>query len=191
MYRDMMQADCLSKSDVIDRVTALCLGGYLRNQLLRDIDAMSMSHSLEVRVPFVDPIVVDLALSLPPDIKIGEIDSRIRPANATYREMGVKRVLVDIVRPYLPRDIDTQPKRGFNLPMDAWLRGPMQDILIDTLSTDTLRRQGIFDPRTVVEIRDSFLDAEQHWTRPWLLLLTTLWIDRYTRDRIPISLPTL
>lgn len=49
----------------MERVSALCLRGYSNNQLLRDIDAVSMAHSLEVRVPYLDVPLIDLALSLP------------------------------------------------------------------------------------------------------------------------------
>ncbi|TLY35843.1 MAG: asparagine synthase (glutamine-hydrolyzing) [Nitrospirae bacterium] len=51
----MACGDELAGGSAVDRVTALCLRGYTQNQLLRDIDAVSMSHSLEVRVPFLDP----------------------------------------------------------------------------------------------------------------------------------------
>ena len=70
---DLAPLDELARGSAIERVTALATRGYLTNQLLRDIDAVSMAHSLEVRVPYLDPVVVDTALSLPDSAKLGDV----------------------------------------------------------------------------------------------------------------------
>src|SRR5262249_13723897 len=70
VWQDLASLDELPAAPLLDRVSVLCLNGYTRNQLLRDIDACSMSHSLEVRVPFLDPLVADFALSLPDTAKL-------------------------------------------------------------------------------------------------------------------------
>ena len=68
--------DELRSASALERVTALATRGYLTNQLLRDIDAVSMAHSLEVRVPYLDTVVVDTALSLPDAAKLGDVTLR-------------------------------------------------------------------------------------------------------------------
>ena len=70
--RDLKPTDELSNGSAVERVSGLVLRGYTNNQLLRDIDAVSMWHSLEVRVPYLDPVIADLALSLPEKCKTGE-----------------------------------------------------------------------------------------------------------------------
>ncbi len=165
----------LSEGSPVERVTALCLRGYTQNQLLRDIDAVSMSHSLEVRVPFLDASLVDAALSLPDSTKIGRVILEGGVARGTYRDTGVKRILIDAGRDLLPLDMDMQEKRGFSMPLAAWLRGPLKDLLLEGLSEVTVRRRGLFKPNEVQRCVQRFLDGQSSWVFPWLLLVTELW----------------
>lgn len=182
MAEDLAPLDELADAPVLDRVSALCLNGYTRNQLLRDIDACSMAHALEVRVPFLDPVVAAFALSLPQD-------ARLRPGGdwldgqASYDRAGIKRIVVDIARPHLPASFFAErPKRGFGLPLNDWLRGPLRDVLRDTLSPEALRRRGLFDAEAVTAMLDRYQAGEGWWNVPWLLLITELWC-RQVLDR--------
>ena len=121
--------DEAAQGSTIERVTALCLRGYTSNQLLRDIDAVSMAHSLEIRVPYLDHVVTDTALSLPDHAKLGNVSSLSAPEEATYRETGSKRILIDVGKPLLRKNFDLQPKRGFAMPFEAWLKGPLREVL--------------------------------------------------------------
>jgi asparagine synthase (glutamine-hydrolysing) len=165
----------LADGSPVERVTALCLRGYTQNQLLRDIDAVSMSHSLEVRVPFLDQALVDAALSLPDSTKIGEVILSGGAVRGTYRDTGVKKILIDAGRDLLPPDMDRQEKRGFSMPLAAWLRGPLKDVLTDGLSDAIVQRRGIFNPKEVQRSVQGFLDGRSSWVFPWLLLVTELW----------------
>jgi asparagine synthase (glutamine-hydrolysing) len=154
-------------------VTGLCLRGYTCNQLLRDIDAVAMSHSLEVRVPYLDTVLTDLALSLPDETKLDLSAS----ANdlMTYRATGAKRILIDVGRPYLPRDFDIQPKRGFAMPFDAWLKGSLREVFLEALSESRLKKRGWFNVEAVTALKKQFLDGNATWGRPWLLMMVELW----------------
>jgi asparagine synthase (glutamine-hydrolysing) len=174
-YYDLNAIDELSRSSTIERVTGLCLRGYTNNQLLRDIDAVSMAHSLEVRVPFLDYVVVDTALSIPDSAKIGILKGLNVPQEGTYRETGAKRILIDVGRNLLPKDFDMQPKRGFAMPFGPWLRGPLKEVLADTLSDEQLRSRGLLDVGEAVAIRNKFLAGDQNWAEPWLLMMLELW----------------
>ena len=120
--RDLAPIDEVEMGSVIERVTGLCLRGYTNNQLLRDIDATSMAHSLEVRVPYLDTVITDMALSLPDDAKLKQFDQLPSSTQSSYRATGAKRILIDIGQPLLPKDFDVQPKRGFAMPFDFSLR---------------------------------------------------------------------
>jgi len=179
-------ADELPDAATLARVSALCLRGYTQNQLLRDIDAVSMAHSLEVRVPFLDPVVVDFALSLPDDAKLAP--NPPTAGGTRYRDTGAKRILLDATRDILPADIDDQPKRGFSMPFDAWLRGPMREVMEDTLSTASVRARGLLDPDVVGQCRREFFRGGRSWALPWLLMMIELWcrqvLDAGTPSRI-------
>lgn len=173
---DLQLIDELPHGSVLERVTALCLRGYTANQLLRDIDAASMSHSLEVRVPYLDTELTDIALSLPDESKL--LSSRIRGGDImvnTYRALGAKRILTDVGRTLLPKNFDLQPKRGFGMPFDAWLKGPLHEIMLDALSESSVRSRGWFSVNETQSILKKFETQGSGWTHPWLLMMTELW----------------
>jgi asparagine synthase (glutamine-hydrolysing) len=87
-----------------DEISALEITTYMRNQLLRDSDVMSMANSLELRVPFVDRDFVDTVTRLP-------ASARIRPG---------KQLLLDAV-PEIPAWVAQAPKRGFRFPFEKWI----------------------------------------------------------------------
>jgi asparagine synthase (glutamine-hydrolysing) len=174
-YYDLGAHDELPNGSAIERVTGVCLRGYTTNQLLRDIDAASMAHSLEVRVPYLDPIVADTALSLPDRAKLGATPERRADVARSYREAGTKRVLLDVATPLLPPGFDEKPKRGFAMPFSNWLRGPLQDVMTDTLSEISVRRRGLLNANEVAVVRDEFLAGHSDWSRAWLLMMTELW----------------
>jgi len=174
-HYDLSAMDELPQGSIIERVTALCLRGYTANQLLRDIDAASMAHSLEVRVPFLDPVVADLALSLPDDAKLGEHPRSSANGPRSYREAGTKRILLDAAKDFLPAGFDTRAKTGFSMPFNSWLNGPLREVLVDTLSEQTVRKRGWLDAEAVAGVRDQFLSGVCQWPQPWLLMMIELW----------------
>lgn len=173
-YHDLRAIDELNTGSTIERVTGLCLRGYTSNQLLRDIDAVSMSHSLEVRVPYLDTVITDIALSLPDETKL-DSNSAFTGDRGTYRATGAKRVLIDVGRSLLPKDFDLQPKRGFAMPFDAWLKGDLRDVFLDALSETNVKKRGWFNPSSVTAIKKDFLHGRISWAQPWLLMMTELW----------------
>jgi asparagine synthase (glutamine-hydrolysing) len=178
--------DELPGSEAVERVTALCLRGYTNNQLLRDIDATSLAHSLEVRVPLLDVPLVDLSLSLPPSVKLEKEGGGSDPFRATYRSTGSKRILIDagLKKGFLRDGIDLQPKRGFTMPFYGWLRGPLREVMEDALSDRTIRERGLFSIAQVEKVRESFLAGKTEWYFSWLLMVTEIWC-REVLDRIP------
>ncbi len=102
-WRETEDAPLLARLQDVD------LGIYLADDLLVKTDRMSMVHGLEARVPFLDPVVADLALALPTKLKV--------------RGLQKKRLLRAAARPLVPTSITRARKRGFSIPAAAWLRG--------------------------------------------------------------------
>jgi asparagine synthase (glutamine-hydrolysing) len=134
-----------------------------------------MAHSLEVRVPYLDPFVADTALSLPDEAKLQAPDQYTPQFTPSYRDSGTKRILLDVAKPYLPAGYDLKPKRGFAMPFDAWMKGPLRDVLGDALSTQSVRRRTWFDSSAVTDLREGFFDGRIGWPQPWLLMMLELW----------------
>jgi len=96
--------------DPVNDLSRIQIRSYLVNTLLRDMDAMSMSHSLEVRVPLIDTRIADFALGLPGGAKV------------TWGH--AKAPLRALLRRRLPSEIVDRRKQGFNFPLSEWLRTP-------------------------------------------------------------------
>lgn len=150
----------------LTRLQDLDVGTYLVDDLLMKADLASMAHSLEVRVPYLDPIVADFAYALPARKKI----------RRGQKKWLLKRAAADLV----PAEILRAPKRGFSIPAAAWLRGELREYATDVLSGSTLERQGFFDPSVVHALFREHLDnREDHSRRLWGVLTFTLWAERY------------
>jgi asparagine synthase (glutamine-hydrolysing) len=151
---------------LLARLQDVDLGVYLVDDLLVKTDRASMAHSLEARVPFCDTVVANLALALPDRHKV--------------RGLSKKVLLRRAAEPLLPRSIVHGRKRGFSIPAAAWLRGELEPFARDTLSTDTLRRQGFFEPEVVARLVDEHVAGREDRSRQlWGLLAFTLWYERH------------
>jgi asparagine synthase (glutamine-hydrolysing) len=154
---------------LLARLQDVDLGIYLVDDLLAKTDRASMAHSLEARVPFCDTVVANLALALPDRHKV--------------RGLSKKVLLRRAAEPLLPRSIVHGRKRGFSIPAAAWLRGELEPFARDTLSTDTLRRQGFFEPGVVARLVDEHVAGREDRSRQlWGLLAFTLWYERHVEQ---------
>ena len=150
--------------DVVNAISRLELEGYMANTLLRDTDAMSMAHSLEVRVPFVDTKLVDYTLSLPGEWKLD------------HRNGVPKPLLADAVADLLPRDFLARRKMGFTLPFEKWMQGRMRREISAVLEDESVGDVGLVAPE-VRELWRRFLQMPRAvgWTRPWSLFVLARW----------------
>ncbi len=154
-------------SDVVNEISNLELKGYMTNTLLRDTDAMSMAHSLEVRVPFVDTKLVDYVLSLPGQWKLRGKNSMPKP------------LLADAVADLLPRDFLARPKMGFTLPFEKWLQRNLRTEVSSVLRDSSRVSISGLDSNAVEKVWDDFLAKPRavSWTRPWSLYVLAQWCE--------------
>ncbi len=153
-------------ADDLARVMDVDIGIFLVDDMLVRTDRASMAHSLEVRVPLLDSVVGELALALPSRLKV--------------RGFSKKRLLKRAVAPLVPASILSAEKRGFSMPLAAWLRGELRPLMQEILSPSNLRRQGFFQPEVVGRLIDEHLAGRaDHHRKIWALLIFSLWFDRY------------
>jgi len=143
--------------DPVAATGVLELRGYMHNQLLRDTDVMSMAHSLEVRVPFLDHPLVEFATALP----------------GRFRTNGhaPKWLLLQALGDRLPPEAG-RAKRGFTFPLGEWLRGPLRPRVDETLRDGA----GIFSPDAVKALQVRVDAGRAHWSRLWALVVLALWL---------------
>jgi asparagine synthase (glutamine-hydrolysing) len=147
--------------------------GYLPDDILMKVDLASMAHSLEVRSPFLDQAMMELAASIPSRHKL-------------YALQG-KRILRAAVADLVPREILARTKRGFEPPVDAWVRGPLAEMTRDLLLDETARHRGWFTPREVQRLVTGHFDGASHGRQLWTLLVLEQWCRTYLDPPTPPS----
>jgi asparagine synthase (glutamine-hydrolysing) len=117
---------CKIPEDSFDRAQLIETDLYMQNQLLRDLDCMSMWHGLEARVPFLDSNLIKMAT---------KIDSRIKIKNGQK-----KYLLKEIYKDLLPVDIITRPKMGFTFPFKDWLKNYNSSLIYNDIEMERIRK---------------------------------------------------
>jgi asparagine synthase (glutamine-hydrolysing) len=161
--REAAAADDVARMGYVDVKT------YLPDDILVKVDRMSMAVSLEARVPFLDPRVVEFALSLPADLKTRGFDT--------------KRILKKAFWDDLPPEVQNRGKQGFSIPIKNWIRNELRPMMQDLLSEDRIRRQGLFRPEFVSALVKEHMDgAENHSHKLWALMVFEQWFDLYSGE---------
>jgi asparagine synthase (glutamine-hydrolysing) len=153
---------------------------YLPDDILYKCDRMSMAHSIEVRPAFLDHRIIEFAASLPPRLKV--------------RGRTLKYVLRELMRDKLPAAVIRRAKEGFDIPAHDWFRGPLRDLLRETVTAEAAERTGIFRGAAVEAL------VRQHLSRRanlgfqlWGLLILFLWIRQWriqTGPELAAALPS-
>lgn len=149
----------------LDRLLDLNFRTYLLDDLLVKADRMSMAHGLEVRSPFLDTALIDLAVRLDPSLKI--------------RGIRLKRVLKAAVADLVPGEILNRPKRGFGVPLDRWFREDLHDYVAATLGAVDARVKSHLRPAAVDQIlAEHDGHVRNHGHALWTLLTLEVFLRR-------------
>jgi asparagine synthase (glutamine-hydrolysing) len=139
---------------------------YLADDILYKTDRVSMAHSLEARPPFLDHRIVEFAASLPLNLKI--------------RNRQLKFVLKALMNDKLPPSVTRRRKTGFDIPAHHWLRGPLRQLLLDTLTQQNIRQSRIFDERAMSRLISDHMERRGNFGyHLWGLLTLFLWIAKW------------
>jgi asparagine synthase (glutamine-hydrolysing) len=145
---------------------------YLPDDILYKVDRMSMAHSLEVRPPFLDHRIVEFAASLPENLKI--------------RRGSKKYLLKQLMKGKLPPAILNRAKTGFDIPTHDWFRGPLRELLLETLSPEAVRSAGVFDYAAVQRFVRGHMERRVNiGYHLWGLLTLFLWMRRWKIEAAP------
>ena len=149
-------------ASAIERQMHLDLRTYMGDDILVKVDRASMATSLEVRVPFLDHRVVELAARIPLDLKL--------------KGRRSKHILKQAMASRLPPAVTSRGKKGFGMPVAKWLRGPWRELLEDTLSGGAAARSGWLDQAAVDSLVAEHLSGKADRRKPlWTLLMFRWW----------------
>ena len=149
---------------------------YLPDDILYKCDRMSMAHSLEVRPPFLDHRIVEFAARLPEGLKI--------------RNSTTKAVLRHLMRDKLPLHVLKRRKEGFDIPAHDWLRGPLRELLMDTVNRESVTSSNLFDWPVVERLIAQHMERRTNiGYHLWGLLTLFLWMRKWRIQGEPLDAP--
>jgi asparagine synthase (glutamine-hydrolysing) len=157
----------------LDRMLDVDLRLWLADDLLMKMDKMSMAASLEARVPLLDHTLVEWAARLPDRFKIRGLQGKV--------------LLKRLARQWLPPEVVDRPKVGFTVPLSPWFRGPLRELVADTLLSPTCLARGYYQPQVLREVVADHLEGRRDRARElWTLLTLELWHRRFI-DQAPAA----
>jgi asparagine synthase (glutamine-hydrolysing) len=152
--------------DICERIQILDFFFYLQEDVLQKVDRASMACSLEVRIPFLDPRVVEFLWSLPLKFKL--------------RDFKTKYLLKKSMRNLLPSAILKRKKKGFGIPVAKWFAGVMKDMVMDIFKESQVKNDGIFKPRYITKLlEEHFKKKNDHRKKLWTLFVFQHWLKSY------------
>jgi asparagine synthase (glutamine-hydrolysing) len=153
-------------ADVLNRGLYTDFKTYLPEDILAVTDRMSMQHSLEVRVPFLDHRLVEFCATIPPGMKL--------------KGLKKKALLKQWAKAHLPKEVIRHRKQGFVGPMTQWLKTDLKPMTETVLAPANLKQHGLFKEATVRRILDQHASGrENHDTLIWALVMFQRWFELY------------
>ena len=147
---------------------------YLPDDILYKCDRMSMAHALEVRPPFLDHRIVEFAARLPENLKI--------------RGRELKFILRRLMKGKVPPAVLSRKKEGFDIPAHEWFRGPLRQLLLDTLTRDAVVKSDLFHWPHIEQMMSDHMERRANLGyHLWGLLTLFLWMKRWDIQSSPLQ----
>ncbi|MFH0892337.1 MAG: asparagine synthase (glutamine-hydrolyzing) [Candidatus Falkowbacteria bacterium] len=154
------------EDDYYNSLIKLYLRMYMMDQVLVKVDRASMYNGLEVRAPFLDYQLVDYVNSLPLNLKL--------------RGFKTKYILKKLMEDKLPRAIVYRKKKGFGLPVAAWISGPLKSLVLNLFSEEKIKNQGLFNYKYVNKILNNHFSRKcDNRLKIWNLMVFQLWYEKW------------
>jgi len=149
----------LAGADAFQTVSAWEMRTYMADVLLRDSDVFSMAHSLELRVPLVDRVLIEWLW--------------LQQTAFKFNPRILKRALADATRGIVPDAIKQRPKQGFTLPFPLWMRGALRPFLDEVFSTSSIAACPWLQADAVKQLWHQFINGTDNraWSRVWTVAM--------------------
>ena len=141
---------------------------YLPDDILCKVDRCAMGHSLEGRIPLLDHRIIEFALRLPSSYKTRD---------------KAKWLLRQVLFKHVPPALIERPKKGFSVPLDVWLRGPLKEWAESLLSSDKIEKQGFLNAVTLKRLWREHQSGVRNWSAVlWNILMFQQWLESRASD---------
>ena len=169
LFLDYLKTDNVSDNkDSLNRAFYCDIKTYLPDDILAVTDRMSMHHSLEVRVPFVDHKLLEFCATIPAEMKM--------------KWFHKKYLLKKATKNLLPKQVISHRKQGFVGPMAQWLKTDLKYYALEALSEENIKEHGFFNHSTIKQVLDDhFSGNEINDKLIWALIIFQKWFETYIR----------
>lgn len=148
--------------DLLYRILRYDVKQVLPNHQLLRVDKISMAHSIEARVPFLDHKVVEYSMSLPSQVKL----------NGTNGKYVLKKAIEDL----LPSRIIHRQKKGFNIPIDIWMEKDLKEVISNVLESPRTMERGYFKPENITRmVKKPWISKGKANYAIWLAFMVEVW----------------
>lgn len=155
--------------DLIHKAMNMELETYLADDLMPKVDMGAMAHSLEVRSPFLDHLLLEMCATIPSQHKLKHLNTK----------WILKKALKDIV----PEETIRKKKRGFRLPLNAWFRNDLKPFLQDTLMSNNTVYNSIVDRKGVEQFLNKYFESNIDYSpQLWMLLWLSEWCNQQSES---------
>jgi asparagine synthase (glutamine-hydrolysing) len=165
-----------NKYSLLQRISYMHQRGFMMSRLLRDSDAVSMDHSIEVRFPIIDFRLVNLAFHLPNNWKLKFLKETAQLKNYekqnSYEQNGVKHILYQAFKNDLPPQFGKRPKRGFKMPIEKWMKSGLLPDIEKTLSANDTLLSSNYLKSTLTNWKNGNI----YWTKVWSVYILEKWV---------------
>ncbi|AWL10325.1 Asparagine synthase (glutamine-hydrolyzing) [Aquirufa nivalisilvae] len=173
LYFDELLLQIPQEKSVLNQMLYWELKTFLVDHNLNYTDKMGMAVGVEIRVPFLDVLLVEFAQKLPPEMKM--------------KGKETKYLLKKVAERYLPKEIIYRPKTGFGAPVRKWITEDMSDMLEQRLSKSNIEKQGIFDYDAVWKLINDNKENKIDASYPiWAILAIDSWINQFSLRKYEI-----
>lgn len=158
-----------------NRFSYLDVRTFLPDNLLEYSDKMSMAWALELRVPYLDPRLVELAFQIPFSLKLNRAGSK----------MILRQAFADLI----PAENLTAPKKGFNMPLGSWMRTKLDRYFDELLPREYVRREGIFEYGYIQQLREEHQRGQRdNAYELFAILIFDTWYRKYITRTLPMEI---
>ena len=158
----------IETDDIVDKLSCFDMQTQLTNEFLNMSDKFSMAFSLECRPPFLDNKMIDFFMET--------------PSSARTKFFDFKFLVKNMLKNKIPNNIISGPKKGFEIPLEQWLKNDLRELIEDHFSASFLKRQGIFHKNIYDDIIYPYLNntkSKINNTQIWGLLMFQLWYSKF------------
>jgi asparagine synthase (glutamine-hydrolysing) len=167
---EKLTSEIPNENNLLNRMLYWEIKTFLVDHNLNYTDKMAMAVGVEARVPFLDTELVEFSLTIPPQLKM--------------KNGETKYILKKVAERYLPKELIYRPKTGFGAPVRKWITEDLNEMIHCRLSPEKLKARGIFNAENVWKLIDENKNGQIDASYSiWALLAIDSWIDQFVHNK--------